>query len=329
MVASAFAASLSEDAGERSGLALSKDQLVEHLREDHPFRIMLTGEERIQRVESEEYADTVGDLLYALGAADEPGMPTLGQRLIRNLGPDWRALVDIEGVLQVEAVANHHLRRRSETGTLDRTALDADIEQAVGVYRAAILEHLLDAMSVHLARSPFFTREKRAEDPVALTSLFESERLPVVGSDFFDQRFVNYLSSRPELLKEINWRQFEGLTAEWLARNGYKVELGSGRDDGGVDVRAWNAGAKASAPPVMIVQCKREKRKIGKVVVKALWADVHAERAESGLIVTTNDISPGAARVVEARAYPITVANRDEVKRWLQAMRKPGAGEVL
>src|SRR5882724_6748685 len=138
MVASAFAASLSEDAGERSGLALSKEQLVEHLREDHPFRIMLTGDERIQRVGSEEYADTVGDLLYALGAADEPGMPTLGQRLISNLGPDWRALVDIEGVLQVEAVANHHLRRRSETGTLDRTALDADIEQAVGVHRAAI-----------------------------------------------------------------------------------------------------------------------------------------------------------------------------------------------
>ena len=169
-------------------------------------------------------------------------MPTLGQRLISNLGPDWRALVDIEGVLQVEAIANHHLRRRSETGTLDRTALDADIEQAVGVHRAAILEHLLDAMSVHLARSPFFTREKRAEDPVALTSLFESERLPV-GSDFFDQRFVNYLSGRPELLKEVNWRQFEGLTAEWLARNGYKVELGPGRGDGGVDVRAWNAGA--------------------------------------------------------------------------------------
>jgi restriction system protein len=322
MVASAFAASLSEDAGERSGLALSKEQLVEHLREDHPFRIILTGDEQIQRVGSEEFADTVGDLLYALGAADEPGMPTLGQRLISNLGPDW-------GALQIEAVANHHLRRRSETGTLDRTALDADIEQAVGVHRAAILEHLLDAMSVHLARSPFFTREKRANDPVALTTLFESERLPVVGSDFFDQRFVNYLSGRPELLKEINWRQFEGLTAEWLARNGYKVELGSGRDDGGVDVRAWNAGAKPGAPPVMIVQCKREKRKIGKVVVKALWADVHAERADSGLIVTTNDISPGAARVVEARAYPITIANRDDVRRWIQAVRKPGAGVVL
>src|SRR5260370_36922417 len=108
MVASAFAASLSEDAGERSGLALSKEQLVEHLREDHPFRIMLTGDERIQRVGSEDYADTVGDLLYALGAADEPRMPTLGQRLISNLGPDWRAPVGREGGLPVEADCDRH-----------------------------------------------------------------------------------------------------------------------------------------------------------------------------------------------------------------------------
>jgi len=87
--------------------------------------------------------------------------------------------------------------------------------------------------------------------------------------------------------------------------------------------------AAARNPPAIIVQCKREKRKIGKVVVKALWANVPAERADSGLIVTTNDISPGAAKVVEAQAYPITVANLREVQRWLRAMRKPEAGVVL
>jgi restriction system protein len=64
-------------------------------------------------------------------------------------------------------------------------------------------------------------------------------------------------------------------------------------------------------------------------VVKALWADVHAERADAGLIVTTNDISPGAAKVIDARAYPVTVANRNQVTQWLMAMRKPAAGVVL
>jgi restriction system protein len=329
MAASAFAVSLSEDTGERSGLALSRQQLVEHLREDHPFRIALARDDDVLRIGSEEYADAVGDLLHALGAADQPGMPTLGQRLIGRLGPDWRSRLDIEAILEVEAIGNYYLQRRNETGTLDRDALDADVENAIGERRAAIMENLLDVMSIHLAQSPFFTRVERAEDPVALTSLFESERLPIAGSGFFDQRFVNYLSGRPDLLKEINWRQFEGLAAELLMRSGYDVELGPGRDDGGVDIRAWNAGVKPDNPPVLIVQCKRERRKIGKVVVKALWADVCAERADAGLIVTANDISPGAAKVVEARAYPVTVANHSQVLRWLVAMRKPAAGVVL
>jgi restriction system protein len=329
MTASSFAVALSEDTGERSGLALSRQQLVEHLREDHPFRIAFAKDNHLLRVGSEEYADAVGDLLHCLGAADQPGMPTLGQRLIAKLGTDWMSLIDITTMLEIEAVANHHLRRRNETGTLDRDALDADLENVIGGRRNAIMEHLLDVMSVHLAQSPFFTRVERAEDPIELITLFESERLPVAASGFFDQRFVNYLSRRPELLQEINWRQFEGLSAEWLKHSGYEVELGPGRNDGSVDVRAWNVGAKPDTPPVLIVQCKREKNKIGKVVVKALWADVHAERAGAGLIVTTNDISPGAAKVIEARAYPITVANRDEVARWLAAMRKPNAGVVL
>lgn len=329
MVTSGFVASLSEDTGERSGLALSRQQLIEHLRKDHPFRVAFAQDDALMRVGSEEYADTVGDLLYALGAADQPGMPSLGQRLIARLGPDWRALMDFETILQVEAVGNHHLRLRNRSGSLDRDALDSDIKCVISGSRKAILEHLLEAMSVHLALSPFFTREIKAEDHLALTDLFESERLPIGGSGFFDQRFINYLSQKPELLQEINWRQFEGLSAEWLVRNGYEVELGAGRNDGGVDVRAWNAGRKAGVPPVVIVQCKREKRKIGKVVVKALWADVHVEGADGGLVVTTNDISPGASKLVEARAYPITVANRDEVTRWITAMRRPTAGVVL
>ncbi len=329
MVRSAFTASLSEEVGERSGIALSRQQLLEHLPRDSPLRIEFPPDEALLTVGSDEYEAAVGDLLYALGAADQPGMPTLGQRLFKRLGPDWGSRVDIDAILEVEAVAIHHLRRRIETGTLDRDALDADVETAIGQRRKAIMDILLDVMSIHLAQCPFFTRVRRAVDQIALTSLFESERLPVPEAGFFDQRFVNYLSARPEFLQQINWRQFEGLTAEWLKRNGYEVDLGPGREDDNVDVRAWSVGAEHGSPPVLIVQCKREKRKVGKIVVKALWADMHAEGADAGLIVTTNDISPGAAKVIEARAYPITVANRNEVLRWLAAMRRPAAGVVL
>lgn len=57
-------------------------------------------------------------------------------------------------------------------------------------------------------------------------------------------------------------------------------------------------------------------------------ADVLAEGAGAGLVVTTSDISPGAASDIAARAYPITSANRAQVQQWISAMRKPDAGIV-
>ena len=56
-------------------------------------------------------------------------------------------------------------------------------------------------------------------------------------------------------------------------------------------------------------------------MVKALYADVLAESAGAGLVVTTSDISPGAASDIAARAYPITSANRAQVQQWIAAMR--------
>ena len=230
--------------------------------------------------------------------------------------------------MKVEAIANHYLRDRSRTGSFNWNDLSSDVDQAVSNRKLEIMDILTEVMPLHLALSPYFTRELAVKDLVELKSLFESELLPVDGT-FFDQRFVNYLAHKPDLLKEINWRQFEGLAAEWLARSGYTVELGSGRNDGGVDVRAWNTGEVRGTPPAIIVQCKREKGKIGKVVVKALWADVYAEKAQSGLVVTSNDISPGAQKVIDARAYPVTIANRKAVESWLTEMRQPFSGVIL
>jgi restriction system protein len=67
---------------------------------------------------------------------------------------------------------------------------------------------------------------------------------------------------------------------------------------------------------------------VGRVIVKALYADLLHERAGTGLIVTTSDISPGAESDVRARAYPINTADRQQVLNWIQEMRKPNAGIV-
>ena len=325
MPAFAFRTALSEDAGIRSGFALTEANILAHLPAEHHLREGLETD-TVMRVASEDYADTVGDLLHAVGAADQPGMPTLGMRLMRLLDRDWRDLFSLDTMLELEAVANYYLRIRNRN-TEEQPALLDELRQMVSG-RPGGWDALQEAMTFHLAYSPSFTRTVDAASQIALDDLFASEQLPAVAGSFFDQRFINYLASQPDRLRDIHWRQFEGLTAEWFQRRGYTVDLGPGRNDGSIDVRMWNANAAHGAPPAVIVQCKRQERKVERVVVKALYADMLHEQAATGMIVTTSDISPGAASDVGARAYPITAANRAQVHTWIQAMRKPDAGLV-
>ena len=322
----AFRASLSEDAGVRAGFALTEVEMLAHLPTDHPLRAGLE-EDVAMRVPSDDYADAVGNLLYALGAADKPGMPTLATRFAALLDIDWRSLFKIDELLELEAVASEYLRRRNE-GSPEQDKVLAELKEMVARKPRDLMEQLLLAMDVHLAQSPFFTRDARIGSAIQLKALFTSERLPADERSYFDQRFINYLDSQPHRLGDIGWRQFEGLTAEWFSRNGYAVELGPGRNDGSIDLRLWGGDPAHGAPPTIIVQCKRQKRKIERVVVKALYADILEEKAQSGLVVTTSDISPGAAADINARAYPITAANRAQVRSWINAMRKPYAGIV-
>lgn len=328
MATDSVVAQLSEDAGERSGLALDRTQVLEHLPPSNPLRPMLLSGEYAIRFQSTDYEDAVGDLLFALGAAEEPGMPAIGTRLINRLGPDWRSVIDSDKLMTAEAVARHFALERSRHGFFDHAAYEADLAEVAGGAYQRVLDELAIVLPIWMAHCPFLVRHIVGPSAVALTDLFTSEKLPVDGL-FFDQRFVNYLAARPSLLSKIHWRQFEMLAAEWLQREGYDVQLGPGRDDGGVDIRAWRRDVVPGTPPAIIVQCKRQKGKVDKQVVKALWADLIDEKANAGLIVTTSDLSPGAAEVVTARAYPVTVANGNEVKQWVTAMRSPAAGVII
>lgn len=330
MVTSSFAASLSEDAGERSGFTLTKDDMIAHLEDGNVLKEAMRADQQMLRIASNDYADTVGDLLHALGAADQPGMPSMAQRLVQKIGPNWRSIIDLESMMTLEAISSHFLHQKCNTGEFDQIGYEKEMVDLIGqkIYDN-IRDQLQGVMAIHLAHSPWFTRIVFNPDPIELRVLFSSESLPVAEGEYFDQRFINYLAGKPELIDDINWRQFEGFAAEWLSRNGYDVELGPGRGDEGVDVRAWRKGEAPDLPPALIVQCKRQKTKASKVIVKALWADVVHEGADAGLLVTTSDISPGAEKTAEVRAYPVTTANRTEVHRWLQQMRRPTTGFII
>lgn len=164
-------------------------------------------------------------------------------------------------------------------------------------------------------------------DTIDLKDLFHSESLDTFYGSFLDQRYIDYLSNHLDDIGSINWRKFEGLTCEYFWKQGYHVQIGSGRNDGGIDVRIWKSNKDKENPPLIIVQCKRQKSKVEKVVVKALWADVNYEKAESGLVVTSSGVSDGAKTDCSARGYNISFAERKTLDKWVKEMRTPYTGK--
>jgi restriction system protein len=163
---------------------------------------------------------------------------------------------------------------------------------------------------------------------VELKALFSGTFEAPERGKFIDQRFINYLSNNDHRLSEMHWRKFEELTAEYFGREGFRVEIGPGSNDDGVDVRLWNPDAPEDAKPTCLIQCKRQKAKIEKVIIKGLAADVQFMGADYGMIVTTSELSPGAQTTISARGYPIQVVERDAVKTWLTRLRTPGTGII-
>lgn len=172
-------------------------------------------------------------------------------------------------------------------------------------------------------RWPARSREFLASDPGFQAADTGGRAVPRSGDD---TEGLTTISDRPPL---IHWRQFERLVAEYLHRQGYAVQLGPGSNDDGVDIRMWPSEPESGGPPLLIVQCKRQRQKVEKVVVKALWADMQAEGAVRGMVATTKAVSPGARDTISARGDAIDSADHLTIAHWLEVMRTPGQGPVL
>lgn len=328
-----FAGFLGDRVGYKSGLALTRDELIQHMDSTDPLiNIMSKYSDQPAPLRSDNIEDTFQLVLYRLGTIPRPFVghaPTILDLEFRTDENRRRLLSDILRDLGSFHLSNgrHFLGRDFNEDAFFRL-----IYEKHSVPGLKIAKNLISLTRESEEASPWPWIKCRQVDwgnEVELRALFDSESLQTPHGQFIDQRFIDYLERNHPKLDEMNWRKFEGLTAEYFSRNGFEVEIGPGRDDGGVDVRVWNAGQKNQYPPVTLIQCKRQKHKIDKVIVKSLWADVVDENANSGLIVTTSSLSPGADKVRRARSYPIDCANRANITSWLSQLRTPGRGIFL
>ncbi len=316
---------LSEHAGYKAGVALDSRQIARRL-SDHGDYLRGHGSQVI-RVRAEELDIMAAKLLYSLGNTQQPDPILLpGQEYLRRYRHDPKKLA-LFG--RVADLLNEMVAEQTGHGPIDLTPL-LERSRALGTEGQLLAIQFVDDIQLKLHQSPFSAfRRLEWQDTVALKSLFESEDLTTQYGEFLDQRFIDYLAQNIEDLDKMNWRKFEGLTAEFFKRHGFEVRLSRGRNDGNIDIRVWRRKPSRSTPPAMLVQCKRQKSKVGKVVVKALYADILDEQATSGLIVTTSALAPGAERICVARGYPIGQANRTTLRHWLNLLRTPGSGVFL
>lgn len=325
-----FASFFGDRIGFKSGLALSREEIVEHLGASDPIApaIISQSDEPI-RLRTDEIEDAFQLLLHKLGCLERPFVghgPTI---LDLKYQPDVERHMLFGQVLSLLGSYHFDSGKFTLSDGFNKPEFYKLIQASLPHDALAIAIELVELIELSEQASPWEWLPARQVDwqhTIALRDLFESESLSTMYGSFFDQRFVHYLSSNFEKLGEIHWRKFEGLAAEFFVHNGYRVDIGPGRNDGGVDIRVWKDKALETDPPTILVQCKRQKEKIGKVIVKALWADVVDEGANSGLIVTSSTLSPGADTVRRARSYPIHVADRATLRRWLEQLRSSGNG---
>ncbi|MFE8948238.1 restriction endonuclease [Streptomyces sp. NPDC007856] len=320
---------MAELVGFKLGLTVSEEDLVRAAVAQGLEKLWPEDMDAIYSYRSEAMEELAQSLLAAFGdadAADALASPAVMPQLMREF-PD---LLQDPGALDYTLERFPQMTPPPGSNVIDPTPLIDEVRQRWGSRGVMIAARLLLLINRNVVASPW-SRVRRSEytSRIDLRDLFDSEALPLPLGLFFDQRFIDFLDSNTSALEKMHWRQFEGLVAERLRREGLRVELGPGRGDEGVDVRAWDPEAGESDPAVMLVQCKRTRGKVDRVVVKALATDVMFEGARQGMVATTSSWSPGARHTVEARGYPIQETNHDTLVAWLTEMRTPGSGPWL
>ena len=318
--------SLSEIVGYKSGIALTRDELIGYLAEQPGLEgIREFDGKDVLRIRSEVIQDTVVRILNKLGNTDAKGFMPLGVDLLKKYQNDPKKL---ELLFKVGSMVSHMTvdaipaAKKPKDKTIDPAPIVKAVEEKYGALGALMACETMRNQAEHMHLS-FWSRSRLVEwtDTIELKGLFESESLQTSYGHFFDQRYIDYLFANFDHIDDINWRKFEGLTAEFFSREGFHCVVGPGRNDGGVDIRVWPRKEDETMPPMILIQCKRQRDKVSGVVVKALWADVQHERAESGLIVTTSTLAPGAETLRKVRSYEIGSADRKALRQWIQVMR--------
>lgn len=323
---------LSETAGFKSGLALSIEELCDHLSGTKYPDIIRDSEEFGVRLRSEEYEALFYKLLYRIGYTKEEydgdytGAKRIHKYRRKNLLVEYQEMLNIFNEMWMSLL---EATEAKGSKSIDPTPFIMKCHEKYGAIGLKMAIEQIEVINRGMVLNPHsFGRSIEWSNPLSLKKLFNGTTEKPEQGRYIDQRFINYLCQNPERMPEMHWRKFEELTAEFFDREGYMVQLGPGSNDDGVDVRVWKPNSSPTEKPLCLVQCKRQKAKVDRVIVKGLHSDVEFEGAEYGVLVTTSELSPAARSTISARGYSIQEVDRNGLREWLTKLRNPGTGIV-
>ncbi len=303
----------------KTGFVLSEAELCDIVNkeyaEDSPFLNYERDKSKKKRIRSETFDEIVLTVRKKLGEVERT-FPDIKGHMERLLSFESDEIDPISVSYQVHSI----MTTNSKDGFYDR---DKVISESKHLGPEELILEILDSTHEMRKLSNRIVPLERIlwDGGHSVEDLFEKELIPKYEDLYLDQKFINYLAANPERVEFMHWRNFERLTAEFFNRYGFKVVLGPGTNDGGVDVRIYKDEKES---PFIIIQCKRHKEsnEVKVNTVKALYSDVDYEKAEFGLIATTSKVAPVGKKVVSIRKYPIGFAESKEVIDWITKLKE-------
>jgi restriction system protein len=187
-----------------------------------------------------------------------------------------------------------------------------------------LISDLFQTFIVNQERSNYAFLEAALINGTPLNNLFSKEIQDSDNDKYIAQKFINYLAANPEQIDQVHWRNFERFCAEYFDKMGFIVELGTGGNDGGIDIVIRDPSQQENKP-LIIVQCKRYKgtNDVSIETVKAFSTDVTHAGAVKGIIATTSRIAPGGKTATFERNFPLEFVEADGIKNWIRSLHKP------
>jgi restriction system protein len=209
-------ASLSEHVGYKAGLALTRERMAQQLDQEQDG-LILGNDDTVLRIRSEAYGEHLCQLLYTVGNISSPdSMPSIFG-LYRRFEKNERLF---STYLAVQELFKRYCEESYETSTgpIDLNKFVARVKSRHGTEGECVALIIVQCAVDDMHKS-FLGHMRRFEwkDLADLEALFRSESLRTPHGEFFDQRFVDFLSHNFDSIDKMNWRKFEGLTCEFFS----------------------------------------------------------------------------------------------------------------